>query len=116
MWLYIIVSIHSIEILTVLFLVVKKLYSKQSTPQIIVKNEIGDIQDSVKDGVKSAIKELEYEKEEGELLMQSISRENQGMGVFSSIKEEDPIDTHGELIPNNLTDSEKDILRMFYNE
>ena len=103
-------------ILVGLFLIVKKLYSNPTVPQIHVHNDKENIQDSVKDGVKSAIKELEYEKEEEELLMRSVGRQNQGMGVFSNIPDEEPIHTHGELIPANLTDSEKEILRMFYNQ
>jgi len=116
MWLYLIISIQSIATLIALFLIVKKLYSKPVTPEVYVHNESENIQDSVKDGVKSAIKELEYEKEEEELLMRSIGRKNQGMGVFSSNREEELIDTHGDLIPANLSDSEKEILRMFYNQ
>jgi hypothetical protein len=116
MWIYLILSIQSIAVLVGLFLIVKKLYSNSSTPQIHVYNEREDIEDSVKGGVKSAIKELEQEKEEEELLIRSISRENQGMGVFSSYPEDKPINTKGDLIPANLSDSDKEILRMFYNQ
>ena len=116
MWLYVLVSIQSAAILVGLFLIVKKLYSNPATPQVHVHHERGNIQDSVKDGVKSAIKELEYEKEEEELLLRSIGRQNQGLGVFNSVREEEPINTHGDLIPAGLSDSEKEILRMFYNQ
>jgi hypothetical protein len=117
MWLlYLILSIQSIIVLVVLFLIVKKLYSISSTPQIHVHNEREDIEDSVKGGVKSAIKELEQEKEEEELLMKSIVGENQGMGVFSTNTDDEPINTKGDLIPTNLSDRDKEILRMFYNE
>ena len=110
------VSIQSIAILIALFLIVKKLYSSSTIPQVHVHNERENIQDSVKDGVKSAIKELEYEKEEEELLIRSIGRKGQEMGVFSSVREEKPINSGGELIPAGLSDSEKEILRMFYNQ
>ena len=117
MWLYLIVSIQSIAVLVSLFLIIKKLYSNPTIPQIHVHNERENIEGSVKDGVKSAIKELKQEDEEEELLMRSIDRKNQGIGVFSSNNTgEEPIRSGGELIPVGLNDSEKEILRMFYNE
>lgn len=38
------------------------------------------------------------------------------LGLYSGIPDEGIIRSGGELIPQNITDSEKDILRMFYNE
>jgi hypothetical protein len=117
MWvIYLILSIQSIAVLVALVLIIRRVYSNPVVPNIIVKNEQNDIEDSIRGGVKSAIKELEYEKEEEELLMHSIDGNRQGMGVFSSTTDDEPVNTHGDLIPANLSDSDKEILRMFYNE
>ena len=76
-----------------------------------------DIEKEVKEGFKSAVKELEYEKDQNEELMESIQKNDKGIGIFSSVdSEEQPIHSGGELIPFGLSDSEKDILRMFYNK
>lgn len=79
-----------------------------SKPQNIEKN--------VHDGIKSALKELEEEKIQGEELMKKLDIPHTSDSVFSSIPEEEPIKTGGYLIPTNLSDSEKEILRMFYNQ
>ena len=75
-----------------------------------------NIERSVKEGMKSAIKELEEEKNQEEELMKLLKSKNTAIGIFSSNdRVEEPINTT-DLIPANLTDSEKDILRMFYNQ
>lgn len=101
-------------ILTALFLILKKL-SVFSFPQAIEKKD-SNIESSVHNGLKSAIKELEYEKEEHELLMKGLDQGQKGaMGVFNTSNQEEPIDTQGYLIPANLNETEKELLRMFYN-
>jgi len=87
--------------------------------KLIKKNDSRkiNIEKSVKEGVKSAIKELETEKEEEEELMESLDRNKPAMGVFSNVSDEErPMDSGGELIPANLSDADKEILRMFYGQ
>ena len=74
-----------------------------------------NIETSVKEGVKSAIKELEVEKEEEEEFLKKLDNNKPAIGVFSTVnREEEPINTK-ELIPMNLSDGEKELLRAFYN-
>ena len=116
MWfLLTVLSLIGLGILAVLFLILKKL-TDLSFPQIIVKNEQNlDLEDSVRGGMKQAIKELEHEKEEHDLLMKRLDQKG-AMGVFNTSNAEEPIDTKGYLIPANLTEDEKELLRMFYND
>lgn len=109
-----VIAVIGIGILGILFLILKKLSSL--SPQIIVKNEQNfDIERSVKGGMITAIKQLEHEKEEQELLMKSLDKKG-AMGVFNTANLEEPIDTKGYLIPAHLTEEEKELLRMFYND
>ena len=116
MWfLLTVLSLIGLGILAALILIIKKL-TDLSFPQIIVKNEQDlNIEDSVRGGMKQAIKELEHEKEEQELLMKQLDRKG-AMGVFNTVNAEEPIDTKGYLIPIHLTEEEKELLRMFYND
>lgn len=75
-----------------------------------------NIEKNVHDGIKSALKEIEEEKIQEEELMKSLDNVQSPDSVFSSIPDEEPIRTGGLLIPANLSDSEKEILRMFYNQ
>jgi 5'-deoxynucleotidase YfbR-like HD superfamily hydrolase len=82
---------------------------KKSTPV-----STPDIETSVKEGVKSAIKELEEEKSQEEEFLKKLDKP--AMGVFSTTnREEEPINTK-DLIPVNLSEGEKELLRMFYNQ
>jgi hypothetical protein len=116
MWfLLTVISLLGVGILVALILILKKL-ATLSLPPIVVKNEQDlDIEESVRGGMKRAIKELEHEKEEQELLMRGLDKKP-AMGVFNTANLEDPIDTKGYLIAANLTEEEKELLRMFYND
>lgn len=113
-WLYIITSIQFVIVVIGLGFIFKKIYFTKS-PDIIVKND--NIESSVKCGIKNALRELEFENQQEKQLIRSLDKNTLGFGVFSSNnKEEEPILTGGDLIPSNLSDSEKEILRMFYNQ
>lgn len=76
-----------------------------------------DIEKSVKEGIKSAIKELRTEDEEEEELMEKLDKGKPALGVFSNVSDEEPpTNSVGELIPANLSDADKEILRMFYGQ
>lgn len=117
MWpLLIVLSLIGLGIIGLLYLILKKLSSL--SPQIIVKNEQNfDIEKQVAGGMKSAIKSLEHEKEEYELLMKRLDAQEKGAkGVFTTTNQEEPINTQGYLIAANLSDVEKEILREFYGQ
>lgn len=89
--------------------------------KLLIKNKQtsskqSNIKNDIRDGVKSAFLELEEEKEQKEILMKKLDQNREPDSVFSSIPEEEPINTGGYLIPSNLTDAEKEILRMFYSQ
>lgn len=68
----------------------------------------------IRDGVKSAIREIAYEDEQEKLFEKKKRKPEQ---IYSSIsQEEPPIESGGELIPFNITDGEKEILRQFYSK
>lgn len=117
MWfLLTVIALLGVGILAALILILKKLSSLN--PQIIIKNDPhSNLEDSVKGGMITAIKELEHEKEEHELLMKRLDRNQKGaMGVHTTANTEEPINTKGFLIPAHLTEEEKELLRMFYND
>ena len=85
---------------------------------MLVSTDKPNIEKSIKDGFISAVKELEYEKEqEAELFKTIKEKSNQSDGVYSSAqRDEEIINSGGELIPMNLSSDERQILRDFYNE
>ena len=107
MWLFPVILLELIVLSIIVYFIVKLIKKKESS---------SNIETSVKEGVKSAIKELEIEKEiEEETIQKFKNDQKSAMGVFSSTNlEEEPINTK-ELIPVNLSEGEKELLRMFYN-
>ena len=68
----------------------------------------------VRDGVKDAIREIAYEDEQEKILEKKRKTPEQ---VYSSIsQEEPPIQSGGELIPFDITDGERELLRQFYSK
>ena len=113
----VIILLEIIAILGISYLLLRLIISvsKKGTS---ISTDKSNIEKSIKDGFISAVKELEYEKEqEAELFKTIKEKSNQSNGVYSSAnKKEEPLNTGGDLIPMNLTDGEKEILRMFYNQ
>ncbi len=108
MWLYPIILLELIILSIAVYFIIRLVKKEEIKP---------NIEKSVKEGVKSAIKELEEEKESEEELFRTIKSKEASMGVFSSNDlTEEPINSGGELIPAHLTNNEKNILRMFYNQ
>lgn len=91
-------------------------FPKNTTPIIEKVIERRDnIESSVHDGIKSAIQELEYEKEQKRIFFEKSKRSKNAMGIYSSCESSSPIEhSGGELIPFGLSENEKDILRQFY--
>lgn len=109
MWLYPIILLELIVLASVVFLTIKLLKKPIPSPN-------ADIETSVREGVKSAVKELELEKTQEEEFLKKLDQNKPAMGVFSTTNiEEEPINTK-ELIPVNLSEGDREILRMFYNQ
>ena len=70
--------------------------------------------DVIRDGVKDAIREISYEEDQ-KLLMEKKRRVPNG--IYSNTSQENPpIESGGELIPFDITDGERELLRMFYSK
>ena len=68
----------------------------------------------IRDGFKDAIREIAYEDEQ-EKLIQKKNREAEQ--VYSSYPKDEPVrKSDGNLIPYGLTESEKEVLEMFYSK
>ncbi len=68
----------------------------------------------VRDGVKDAIREIAFEDEQQKLIEK---KKRVPEKVYSSSDQEElPINSGGELIPFDLTEKEKESLRLFYGE
>jgi len=79
-------------------------FKKQSVIQINIKND-----------TKHGVSEFPDYGPISE--MPSITQINQSpLGFYSVVPDEEMIRSGGELIPQNISDAERDILRMFYNE
>jgi len=68
----------------------------------------------IRDGVKEAIREISYEDEQERLIAKKNKTPDM---VYSSISQKKPvIESGGELIPFNITDGERELLRQFYGK
>lgn len=108
MWLFSVILLELIVIFAIVYFIIKLIRKKETSSNLEI---------SVKEGVKSALKELEIKKKTEEEIIQKFKNDQNSMiGVFSSKDTtEEPINTK-ELIPFGLSDSEKEVLRMFYNQ
>jgi hypothetical protein len=97
----------SVGIVAILILYIIKLINKNT------KN-IG-LEKSIREGIKSAIEEIEYKKERETEFSKESKRVNRNLGVYISTNDSGPVESDGDLIPFNATEEEKEILRMFYH-
>lgn len=68
----------------------------------------------IRDGVKSAIREITYEDEQERLFEK---KRRVAEKIYNSAEAEElPIESGGELIPFDISDSEREILRQFYSK
>jgi uncharacterized protein YneF (UPF0154 family) len=69
----------------------------------------------IRDGVKSALQEVAYEKEQEKIFEK---KRRQPDHVYSTLEKQDELVKHsgGNLVPFNLTESEKELLEMFYGD
>ena len=96
------------------YFLVKKLRHPTIIEKIVEKSDDRiNFAEDVRDGVKEAIRDISYEEEQ----MKLVQKKNRSQeGVYSTTMVDDtPIKSGGELIPFNLSDKDKDLLRMFYN-
>ena len=80
----------------------------------LMEREISSIAEDVRDGVKTALQEYNYEEEQTRIMEKKLRPP--GNVYDSSTVPEPEIKSKGELIPFGLSDKEKEILRMFYND
>jgi len=98
------------------YLILKINKTKNITPEKIQVN-VSDkniTSEIVRDGVKSALQEIENEKK----LEKTIKNKMKFSERVYSSSENDAVvrNTGGELIPFNLSQKEKELLNMFYND
>jgi len=123
MWLLSIILLELIVVLGIGYFIVKKLTSK---PKEVVKfappqEPIVDsyaIERAVQKGVISAIKEIDTDKAREKHIKDTARRERaQGSVYMTPDGSDEPVKrAGGNLVPFNLTESEKEILNMFYDE
>ena len=68
----------------------------------------------IRDGVKDAIREIAYEDEQERLFEK---KRRVAEKIYNSAEAEElPIESGGELIPFDISDNEREILRQFYSK
>ena len=75
----------------------------------ITSNNNNLTSDAIRDGIKSAVQEIVYEKSPHEKKTGIPSY------IYSTLQHDEPVKSDGDLIPYNLTEKEKTTLKMFYN-
>jgi predicted Holliday junction resolvase-like endonuclease len=120
-WLYLGIILASVSVMgIILYFMLKRL----SQPIIIEKERVIEKQSSVtmeravREGMKSAIREMESEKQIQKEIDARLKRKDEDMGVYASTDDSDaPVKrSGGNLVPFGLSDEEKKILNMFYND
>lgn len=67
----------------------------------------------IREGVKSALQEVEYEKEQEKIIDRKMRRPER---AYSSVPQDEPVRrSGGNLVPYGLTEDEKTALEMFYD-
>ena len=98
------------------YLVLKYL-SKLKSPSAPIEVKISGkniTSEVVRDGFKDAIKELEFEKEQEKLIMEKARNPET---IFNAAWKDEPVTkSGGNLVPYNLTTSERAVLEMFYGD
>jgi hypothetical protein len=120
-WLYLVIILVLVSVMgVILYFMLKRL----SQPIIIEKERIVEKQSSVtmeravREGMKSAIREMESEKQIEKEIVDKLKRNNENMGVYASTDGSDESVKHsgGNLVPFGLTEEEKHLLNMFYRD
>lgn len=120
MWTFLIIAVILFECIVLLFGIffvikyLKKLNKIDDRIQIKVNNKTID-SNIIRDGVKSAIQELDNERELEKTLRQKFKSPEHiyNSGPFDEI----PVKkSGGNLVPYGLNDEDKAILEMFYND
>ena len=124
-WLYLSVIVIVLLGLGTLFFVMLRRLSKPiiiervvEKERVMEKSSSASIERAVREGMKSAIRELENEKQIQKEIEATLKRKNEDMGVYASTDEsEAPVKrSGGNLVPFGLSDEEKRVLEMFYND
>lgn len=94
------------------FLFLKRL-DKRNPPQISIKQS-NVTSEMIRDGVKDALREIKAENE----LEKTLEKKRRAPDhIYSTLtREEKPIKSDGDLIPIDLPEEDKEILRMFYED
>jgi len=107
----------------VLYFMLKRLSKPIIIEKIVEKRIIDKFSDSsieraVREGMKSALREMESEKDYENEMLASQKNANENMGIYTSSDENDePVKrSGGNLVPFGLNDEEKKVLEMFYRD
>lgn len=114
----VIVSVVLFEVILIIFgsaYLLKKFRKKENlADKIQVKVQGNSVKvETIRDGVKAAMQELAYEKEQEALFIKKSKRAEH---IYSNTNQSDAPVKHsgGNLVPFNLTDEEKEVMEMFY--
>jgi hypothetical protein len=123
MWLLTIILLELIVVLVIGYFIVKRLTSKPKqipcAPQIVdAKMDNYAIERAVQNGVVSAIKQIDADKIREKNIIESARRENSVGNVYTTTDPSDePVKySGGNLVPFNLSESEKEVLNMFFGK
>jgi len=120
-WLYLVIMLVSVLVVgIILYFMLKRL----SYPIIVEKERIVEkhsavtMERAVREGMKSAIREMESEKKIEKEIMNKLKRDNKNMGIYATTDGSDePVKSSGgNLVPFGLTEEEKYLLNMFYSD
>lgn len=120
-WLYLVIILVSVSVMGIILYFLLKRFSK---PIIIEKERIVEkptssyMERAVREGMKSAIREIETEKQIEKEIVDKLKSANKNMGIYASTDDSnEPVKrSGGNLIPFGLSDEEKRLLEMFYDD
>lgn len=114
----VIISVILFELIIVIFgssYLLKKLRKKENLSEKIQVKVQGNSVDAevIRDGVKAAMQEIAYEKEQESLFIKKSAKAEH---IYSNLQSNDAPVKHsgGHLVPFNLSDEEKAAVEMFY--
>lgn len=119
-WICVAIGVFFIIILSFgFYFILKKIPKSITTITENRNNSItpSDLELAISRGMKTALQEMEYEKEMEREYIKKSKRKNSDLGVYSSIEKDRVVTSSGgNLIPFGLSDEEKDALEMFYQD
>lgn len=118
-WLYLsIIVVVLLSLGTLFFVLLRRLSKPSIIERVVEKSSASSIERAVREGMKSAVRELENEKQIQKEIEATLKRNNEDMGVYASTDDSEvPVKrSGGNLVPFGLSDEEKKVLEVFYND